>query len=85
MPQNGVIRSYLTYLANNFIIFQDTPGDIDTVVVPVGPRHMLVDISIDARHIDDSRRFPSAPTIERCAAGSRGARPCDEKRGGEST
>jgi hypothetical protein len=46
---------------------------------------VLVDISIDARHIDDSRRFPSAPTIERCAAGSRGARPCDGKRGSEST
>jgi hypothetical protein len=35
---------------------------------------MLVDIGIDTRHLDDDRQFPSAPTIERCAAGSRGAR-----------
>jgi hypothetical protein len=42
---------------------------------------MLVDIGIDTRHLDDDRRFPSAPTIERCAAGSRGARPCDGERG----
>lgn len=42
---------------------------------------MLVDIGIDTRHLDDDRRFPSAATIERCAAGSRGARPCDGGRG----
>lgn len=62
----------LTYLANDFVILEDTPGDVDAVIVPVRPGHMLVDIGIDTRHLEVDRRFPSAPTIERCAAGLRG-------------
>lgn len=40
----------LTYLAHNLVVFQDPPRHIHAVIVPVGPRHSLVDICIDARH-----------------------------------
>ena len=42
----------LTNLANHLVVLQDTPGNVHTVIVPVGPGHVLVDIGIDARHGD---------------------------------
>lgn len=62
-----------TYLANNLVVLEHAPGNIDTVIIPVGPRHMLVDISVYTRH-DDRRWVPSSPTMEiRCGGVSRGA------------
>jgi hypothetical protein len=37
-------------LSNNLVVFQDSPADINTVVVPVTAGHALVDIGVDARH-----------------------------------
>lgn len=45
-------RIGLTDLANHLVILQNTPGDVHTVIVPVGPGHMFVNIGIDARHVD---------------------------------
>lgn len=42
-----------TNLAHNFVVLQNAPGDVDAVIVPVGPRHGLVDICIDATHLCD--------------------------------
>lgn len=47
---DGSNQIHRTYLANNFVILQHAPGNVDTVIVPIGPRHMLVDIGINARH-----------------------------------
>lgn len=60
-----------TYLADDLVILQHAPGDVHTVVVPVGPRHVLIDIGVNARH-SDCRQLPSPPTMERDTAGSRG-------------
>ena len=40
----------LTDLAHNFIILQHAPSDVHTIVVPIGPWHLLIDIGIDTRH-----------------------------------
>lgn len=45
-------RIGLTDLPDHLVILQNTPGDVHTVIVPVGPGHMFVDIGIDARHVD---------------------------------
>lgn len=39
-----------TYLADNLIVLQNTPRDVDTVIIPVCPRHVLVDVGVDASH-----------------------------------
>lgn len=49
----GFIR---TYFAHHFIVLKHSPGDIDAIIIPVGPRHMLVDIGIDARHVGGGSR-----------------------------
>lgn len=74
----------LTYLANDLVILKDTPGDVNAVIVPVRPGHMLVDIGIDTRHLEMDRRFPSAPTIGRCAAGLGGERDVTREEVGRS-
>lgn len=38
-----------TDLAHDLVVFQNAPGDVDAVVVPVGARHVLVDVGVDAR------------------------------------
>lgn len=43
-------KSLHTYLADHFVVFQNTPRNVHTIVVPIGPGHMLIDIGIDARH-----------------------------------
>ena len=43
-------KSLHTYLADHFVVFQNAPRNVHTIVVPIGPGHMLIDISIDARH-----------------------------------
>lgn len=40
----------LTYLAHNLVVLQDTPGDINTVILPVRLWHMLIYISIYPSH-----------------------------------
>lgn len=42
----------LTYFSNHLIIFQDPPGDINAIIIPVCARHTVIDIGIDARHDD---------------------------------
>lgn len=39
-----------TYLSDDFVILQHAPGDVDAVIVPIGPGHVLIDISVDASH-----------------------------------
>lgn len=41
----------LTNLSNDLVIFQNAPGDVDAVIVPVRPWHMRVYIGIHARHL----------------------------------
>jgi hypothetical protein len=61
-----------TNLANDLVVLKDTPGNVHTVIVPVGSWHVLVDIGVDARH-GDCRRLPNPPTIEiRCGGVTRG-------------
>ena len=51
----------LTNLPNHLVILKDPPSDVYAVVVPIGPRHLLVDICINSRHDVDSlvvRREP---------------------------
>lgn len=40
----------LTYFTHNLVILQDTPGDVDTIILPVGLWHMLIYISIYPSH-----------------------------------
>jgi len=40
----------LTDLSDYFIVLQHTPCNVYAIVVPVGSRHLLVHICIDARH-----------------------------------
>lgn len=61
-----------TYLANDLVVLQHAPGNVHTVIVPVGPRHVLVDIGVNARHIE-SGWLPSLPTNGRCGGVTRGA------------
>lgn len=42
----------LTDFADHLVVLKNAPGDIHAVVVPVGPWHVLIDISVDARHGD---------------------------------
>lgn len=70
-----------TYLANDLVILQHAPGDVDAVVIPVGSRHVLVYIGVDTCH-GDCRQLPSLPTTERDTAGSRGEMPSDRQREG---
>jgi hypothetical protein len=37
-------------LSDDLVVFQNTPADINTVVVPVTAGHALVDIGVDTRH-----------------------------------
>lgn len=39
-----------TNLPHDFVVLQHAPGDVDTVIVPIRPWHMLVDICVDSRH-----------------------------------
>lgn len=39
-----------TDLAHYLIVLQHAPSDVHTVIVPVGPWHLLVDICVDSRH-----------------------------------
>jgi hypothetical protein len=39
-----------TNLSHYFVVFQCTPGYVDAVIVPVGPGHISVDISIYPCH-----------------------------------
>jgi hypothetical protein len=39
-----------TNLSDDLVVFQNTPADINTVVVPVTAGHALVDIGVDTRH-----------------------------------
>lgn len=39
-----------TYLSDDLVVFKDSPGDVDAVVIPVCTRHVLVDIGVDASH-----------------------------------
>lgn len=43
-----------TYLAHDLVVVEHAPGYVDAVVVPVRPRHLLVDVGVDARHWEDS-------------------------------
>jgi hypothetical protein len=70
----GSNQAQITYLANNLIVLQHTPRNVDTIIVPIGPRHMLVDIGVNTRH-DDRRWLPSPRPQSRYAAGSRGGAP----------
>ena len=58
---DGKLDRGITYFADHLVVLEHAPGDIDAVVVPVGPRHVLVNIGIDTRH---GARLPS-PTIEK--------------------
>lgn len=40
-----------TDLAHYLVVLQVSPGDVHTVVVPVRPWHLLVDICVDACHL----------------------------------
>jgi hypothetical protein len=40
----------LTNLAHDLVVFQNAPADVHRVVIPVGARHLLVDIGVDPRH-----------------------------------
>ena len=67
------MRTLHTDLANDLIVLKHAPGDVDAVIVPIGPWHVLVDIGVDARH-GDRRRLPNPPTIEiSCGGVTRGA------------
>jgi len=55
-------------LSHDFVVFQDAPGDVDRVVVPVGAGHVRVDIGINTgnarcargvvqRHTGRKRRY----------------------------
>ena len=45
------IRSFPhTDLAHDLVVLQHTPADVYAVVVPVCPRHLLIDIGVHARH-----------------------------------
>ena len=39
-----------TYLAHHLIVLQDSPSDVDAVILPVGLRHVLVDVGVDSGH-----------------------------------
>lgn len=54
---------YRTDFANNLVVLQNSPRNVDAIIVPIGPRHMLVHIGIYARH-DEGRRVPTPPTIK---------------------
>lgn len=69
----GSNQARITYLANDLVVLQYTPRNVDTIVVPIGPRHMLVNIGVNARH-NDCRWLPSPRPQSRYAAGSRGGR-----------
>ena len=43
-----------TYFAHDLVVLQDSPADVDAVIVPVCPGHLLVDVGVDARHGDCS-------------------------------
>ena len=47
--------SRLTNLPHHLVILQHTPADVHTVIIPVCPRHLLVDIRIDSRHVHRSQ------------------------------
>lgn len=47
-----VFRSVFTYFAHDLVVLQDTPADVDTVIVPVCPGHLLIDVGVHARHGD---------------------------------
>lgn len=42
-----------TYLADDFVVLQHAPLYIYAVIVPVAPRHVLVDVGVDSRHAGD--------------------------------
>ena len=46
----GVKMKQLTDFAYNLVVLQHAPSNIHAVVIPVGARHLLVDICIDTRH-----------------------------------
>lgn len=50
MENSSALARALTNLADDLVVFQSTPGNVDTVIVPVGPGHMRVHIGIDPRH-----------------------------------
>lgn len=54
----GSNQARFTYLANNLVVLQHAPRNVDTIIVPIRPRHMVIDIVINARH-DDRRWLPS--------------------------
>lgn len=66
----GPVSMLHTDLANDLIVLQYAPGDVDAVVVPVGARHMLIDVCIHASH-DDRGQLPSSPTMETKGGGVR--------------
>ena len=39
-----------TYFANDFIVFQDTPCYVHTIVVPIRLGFVLVDVCVDSSH-----------------------------------
>ena len=39
-----------TDLPNNLVVLENAPRDVDAVVVPIRPGHVLVDVGIDAGH-----------------------------------
>lgn len=50
----------LTDLANNLIVFEASPLDLNAVIIPVGPGHMGIDVGIYSRHfeVDSGRDRP---------------------------
>ena len=46
-----VLESY-TYFAHDLVVLQHAPADVDAVIVPVCPGHLLVDVGVHARHGD---------------------------------
>jgi len=64
-----------TDLAHHLIVLQLPPSDVHAVIVPVRPWHLLVDIGIDARHVEVAARLSKAQVRiggGRGVAGSRG-------------
>lgn len=57
----------LTNLADHFVVFQHTPRNVYTVIIPVGPGHTLIDVCINARHCEWrllTSKFPKRRTID---------------------
>lgn len=46
----GGSKGARTYFPNNFIVLQHAPRDVDAIIVPVCPWHLLVDVCVYTGH-----------------------------------